>query len=86
VKKPKAIRIPAVDVAELRASLGLSVSEFAERYGFTPGSIRNWEAGTHEPFRMAKILLAIVAAHPEMVDDVLKLPKEARAFRAFPDA
>ena len=86
MKKPKAIRIPDVDVAELRNSLGLSVAEFAERYGFTAGSIRNWEAGTHTPFRMAKILLAIVAAQPAMVDDVLKLPREARAYRAFPDA
>ena len=69
-----AIRIPTVDVAEVRATLGLSVHDFAHRFGLTPASVSNWEAGHTEPYGVARILLAIIAAHPEVVDEVLKAP------------
>jgi DNA-binding transcriptional regulator YiaG len=82
-------RVPAVDVAELRRELGLTVEEFARRYGMAAASIRKWESGEARPFRMARVLLAIIAAHPDMVDDVLRIRQGStadRAWRAFPDA
>ena len=41
VLKPK---IP--DVSAIRQKLGLSQSEFAERFGFSIRTIREWEQGT----------------------------------------
>lgn len=75
------IRIPTVDVAEVRAGLGLSVADFAHRFGLTPASVGNWEAGRSEPYGVARILLAIIAAYPEVVDEVLKAPRTAIADR-----
>ena len=63
-----------MDVAEVREGTGLSVEEFARRFGLTPASVRNWEAGASEPYGVAKILLAIIASHPEVVDEVLQAP------------
>lgn len=75
-----AIRIPNVDVVEVREGTGLSVEAFARRFGLTPASVRNWEAGASEPYGVAKILLAIIASHPEVVDEVLRAP--VRRFEA----
>lgn len=72
-KRPP-LRIPHVDVRELRETLGLSVPEFAYRFGLTTSSVRNWESGATEPYGVAKILLAIIARHPEWVDEALAPP------------
>ena len=77
MKRKKAtnqIRVPQVDVAEVRQQKGLSVEDFAQRFGLTPASVNNWEAGHTEPYGVARILLAIIASHPEVVDDVLRPP------------
>jgi DNA-binding transcriptional regulator YiaG len=64
-------RIPRVDVAEVRAGTGLSVLEFATRYGLTKESVRKWEAGISQPYKTARIVLALVASHREVLEDVL---------------
>lgn len=69
-----AIRIPEVDVAEVREGTGLSVEDFAARFGLTVASVRNWEAGASQPYGVARILLAIIASHPHVVDEVLRAP------------
>ena len=84
--RPLKSRIPQVDVGELRRGMGLSVEEFAGRYGLTVSSVRNWEAGLSEPYKTARIVLAMVAQYPEVVHEVLGLAKADRSFRAFPDA
>ena len=68
------IRLPQVNVEEVRQQTGLSVEDFAQRFGLTPASVKNWEAGHTEPYGVARILLAIIASHPEVVDDVLRPP------------
>ena len=80
------IRIPEVDVAEVRHGLGLTVEEFADRFGLTRESVRKWEAGASAPYPLARVMLAIIASHPEVVDEVLAIPKAVRASRAFRDA
>ncbi len=76
------IRVPEVDVEEVRKGLGLSVTEFAARFGLTAASVRNWEEGRTQPYGVARILLAIIACHPEAVDDVLRDPRQSRALAA----
>jgi len=43
------VSVPNVDVAQLRASLGLSQTEFAEAFGVSVGTIRNWVQGRRRP-------------------------------------
>ncbi len=76
-KTAREIRLPAVDVGEVRQGTGLSVEEFAQRFGLTPASVRSWEEGRTQPYGVARILLAIIAAHPEVVDEVLRAPKKS---------
>ena len=73
-RAPKAVRVPEVDVEEVRLGTGLSVEEFAHRFGLTPASVRSWEQGRTQPYGVARIPLAIIAAHPEVVDEVLRSP------------
>jgi len=56
-----------VDVARIRAQLGLSQEEFAQTYGFALSAVRDWEQGRRQPERSARILLKIVETEPEAV-------------------
>ncbi len=84
-KSTAEVRIPFVDVREVRAGTGLTVEEFGKRFGLTPASIRSWEEGRTEPYGVARILLAIIASRPEVVDEVLRGPEFSRPpFLQFP--
>jgi putative transcriptional regulator len=65
-------RAPAIDVRSLRQKLGLSQSQFAARFGFKPATVRNWEQGRTHPVGSSLILLAVIAHHPDAVQDVLR--------------
>ena len=54
------------------------MEEFANRFGLRPEAIRNWEEGVSQPYKVARILLAIIATHPEVVDEVLRVPEQRR--------
>ena len=66
------VEIPNVDVRALRRKLGLSQSEFAARFGFLPATLKNWEQGRTRPDGPARVLLAVIACHPEAVEDALQ--------------
>jgi putative transcriptional regulator len=68
------VRVPEVNVRQVRRRLNLSQSEFAARFGFAPASVRNWEQGRTHPDGPARILLAVIAKHPEAVQDALHTP------------
>ena len=63
--------IPEVDVRALRESLGASQSVFASMLGISVGTLRNWEQGRSYPDAPTRVLLAVIAKHPEAVEDVL---------------
>ena len=65
-------RAPIVDVRSVRRKLGLSQSQFAAQFGFTPATVKNWEQGRTQPDGPARILLAVIAHHPEAVEDALR--------------
>lgn len=64
-------RTPVIDVQTLRKRLGLSQLQFAARFGFTPATVRNWEQGRTHPEGPARVLLAVIAHHPDAVEDAL---------------
>lgn len=65
------VPVPEVDVRRLRRRLKLSQTQFAARFGFAPASVRNWEQGRTRPDGPARVLLAVIAKHPEAVQDAL---------------
>ena len=66
-----AVPVPEVDVRQVRRRLKLSQTQFAARFGFAAASVRNWEQGRTRPDGPARILLAVIAKHPEAVQDTL---------------
>ena len=65
------VQVPYVDVQRLRKSMRLSQDEFAAKYGFAPASVLNWEQGRRRPQGPARVLLAVIARDPQLVEDVL---------------
>ena len=66
------VRVPTVDVRKVRRRLGLSQSQFAAKFGFQPATLKNWEQGRTRPDGPARVLLAVIARHPEAVEDALR--------------
>jgi len=66
------VQVPEVDVAAVRRRMGLSQTQFALKFGFSPATLRNWEQGRVRPDAPTRVLLAVIAKHPESVEDVLK--------------
>lgn len=65
------IAVPAIDVAKVRASTGLSQSAFARSIGVAKGTLINWEHGRRRPTGPAQVLLAMIARRPSVVAELL---------------
>ena len=57
----------SVDVAALRARLGLSQAAFARAFGLDLAALQAWEQHRRRPDRTARILLAVIAREPAAV-------------------
>lgn len=66
------VEVPTTDVKAVRRKLRLSQSQFATKFGFQPATLKNWEQGRTRPDGPARILLAVIAHHPEAVEDALR--------------
>jgi putative transcriptional regulator len=66
------VHVPDVDVRQVRTKMGLSQAQFATKFGFPPATLRNWEQGRSRPDTPTRVLLAVIAKHPEAVEDVLR--------------
>ncbi|WP_321478245.1 helix-turn-helix domain-containing protein [uncultured Paludibaculum sp.] len=66
------IQVPEVDVRAVRRKMGLSQTQFATKFGFPPATLRNWEQGRSKPDTPTRVLMAVIAKHPEAVEDVLR--------------
>ncbi len=65
------VQAPKIDVRKVRRQMGLSQTQFATKFGFPPATLRNWEQGRAAPDAPTRVLLAVIAKHPEAVEDVL---------------
>jgi len=63
--------IETVDVAALRKSMALSQAQFAVRFGLDKNAVIEWEHGRRRPDRSARVLLRVIAKHPDAVVDAL---------------
>jgi len=66
------IEVPAVDVAAIRASTGLSQAAFARSIGVAKGTLLGWEHGRRQPTGPAQVLLALIAKKPSLVSELLR--------------
>ncbi len=66
------VHVPEVDVRRVRLKMELSQAQFATKFGFPPATLRNWEQGRSHPDAPTRVLLAVIAKHPEAVEDVLR--------------
>lgn len=65
------VHVPTTDVRSIRRGMGLSQSQFAVKFGFPLATLQNWEQGRAKPDTPTRVLLAVIARHPEAVEDVL---------------
>ena len=56
-----------LEVARVRAQLGLSQSKFAALLGISANTLKNWEQGRRQPTGAARVLIKIAARHPKVV-------------------
>jgi putative transcriptional regulator len=66
------VEVPKIDVRQVRMKMKLSQAQFATRFGLPPATLRNWEQGRSQPDAPTRVLLAVIAKHPEAVEDVLR--------------
>jgi putative transcriptional regulator len=66
------VHVPEIDERKVRTKMGLSQTEFATKFGLPPATLRNWEQGRSRPDAPTRVLLAVIAKHPEAVEDVLR--------------
>ena len=66
----KASRIPRIKT--LRRALGLTQQEFAARYRFPLGTLRDWEQRRSEPDQPARAYLTVIAHDPAGVRRALQ--------------
>lgn len=62
---------PSVDVAGIRKKTGLSQERFAQRFGFSPAAIRDWEQQRRNPDAAARTLLIVIDKEPAAVERAL---------------
>lgn len=63
--------MPAPDVAEIRKSLGMSQSEFAQTYLLQVSTVRNWEQGRNVPDGPAALYLQLIRNKPREIRKAL---------------
>lgn len=63
----------AIDIPAIRRELGYTQKEFASRFGFTLGAVRDWEQGRRYPEGPARTLLAIIKFDPQIIPKALEL-------------
>jgi len=61
----------SVDVGTVRRKTGLSQEAFSRRIGVSTGTLRNWEQGRRFPEGPARVLLAMLARNPRIVEETL---------------
>lgn len=65
------IRVPVIDVKELRKKQGMSQAQFAVAYGLDVSAIQKWEQGLRRPAGPARVLLQVIEKEPEAVERAL---------------
>ncbi len=71
-KAAKKIDVELVDVAQLRKKMKLSQTAFADKFGLSAASVKDWEQGRRYPDATARILLKVIAKSPRVVEEAIR--------------
>jgi putative transcriptional regulator len=66
------IDVTVPDVRAIRAGTGLSQADFARSIGVKKATLLNWEHARRKPDGPARVLLALIAKEPGIVQRVLR--------------
>ena len=78
--KPARLHIPSeLDIRSIRAKTGLSQTDFAYRFGFTPEQIKAWEQNRSRPLGGVRAYLMMIGADHEAVASMLQLARAKAA-------
>lgn len=70
--RTRVIHVPEnVDVHAIREKTGLSQFQFAERYGFNPRTLQEWEQGRTKPDSAVRAYLTVIDRNPDAVQSAL---------------
>ncbi len=64
--------VPAEDIKEVRKKIGLSQQKFAELFGISVATLRNWEQGRRKPSGSANVLMRVLQHNPKAVFDSIR--------------
>lgn len=67
-----------IDVKKLREGLGMSQPEFALLFGFSLGTLRQWEQKRRYPDGAARVLLTVIRHNADAVKEALTAAPERR--------
>ena len=65
------VEVADPDVVAVRSKTGLSQSAFARSIGISLRTLKDWEQGRRRPEGPARVLLALIAKRPSIVQDEL---------------
>ena len=71
-KPSRAFVVEGPNIKQIRTHYQLSQGQFAALLGISVGTLRNWEQGRRTPEGPARVLLQVVAKHPNAVWDVVR--------------
>ena len=73
---PGALRVVhppgGVAVRAIRARLDLTQADFAARFGFSVGAVRDWEQGRKKPDTPTRALLLLIDRDPDLVAEAVR--------------
>jgi putative transcriptional regulator len=61
--------MPAERIRAIRKRVAKSAKEFERRFGIPASTISNWEQGRRSPDPAGRLLLKVLEAHPEIVEE-----------------
>lgn len=66
------VHVPdSIDVGAVRRRVGLTQAAFSRTIGVSTATLRNWEQGRRAPEGPARVLLALLARNPHIVEQTL---------------
>ncbi|MBF0493352.1 MAG: helix-turn-helix domain-containing protein [Deltaproteobacteria bacterium] len=82
-KPSRSFNLKNPNVKHIRGGLGLSQDQFAQLIGINVGTLRNWEQGRRFPKGPARVLLGIVAVHPDALVDVVGITVKPKSKKLY---
>jgi putative transcriptional regulator len=67
------VAVPVIDVAKVRSKTGLSQGQFANVFGFSSATLKNWEQKRNVPAGPARVLLTVIDREPAAVLKALRI-------------